>query len=276
MFEVIHTQMIVPNLYLLTVSAPFVAEQVRPGQFVIIRSAEDAERIPLSVADWDRDKGTLTIIFMEVGASTSRLTQLKAGDKIPTVVGPLGKPTEIKNFGKVLCIAGCYGIGSIFPVVKELLEKGNKIITIIEARSNFLLYWQERIKQYSANLISITRDGSYGHKGHVKNINEIINERGIKPDRIIVNGCSLLLYRTTQALSNLGVPIIVSLNPIMIDGTGMCGVCRVTVNGEMKFACVDGPEFDGRQIDWDEFFKRRTQYFNEEAYQSHHGTCKRT
>lgn len=275
MFDVIEKEMVVPNLHLLTVGAPEVAEQIQPGQFIIVRSDEDAERIPLSVADWDRGKGTLTTIFMEVGVSTGKLARLKSGDTIPTVVGPLGKPTEIENFGTAVCIAGCYGIGAILPIARALHEKQNRVITFMEARSSFLLYWQDRLKPFCSQLVSITRDGTAGYKGHIGRVGEILRENDIVPNRIFVNGCTFLLAKTSMELSHLNVPVIVSLNPIMIDGTGMCGVCRVTVDGKMKFACVDGPDFDGRLVDWEELLKRRKQYIDEEAFLAHHSSCGR-
>lgn len=275
MFKVIKKEMIVPNLYLLIVQASDIAEQIQPGQFVILRSHDDAERIPLSVADWNREDGTLTMIFMVVGDSTSRMASLNAEDFVPTVVGPLGKPTEIKKYGTAICIGGCYGIGSIFPVIRALHEKGNKVITILEARSNFLLYWEDKLKSYSEKVIIITRDGSSGYKGHTKRLSKILQENTIKPDQIFVNGCTFLLSKTSRELSLFKVPIIVSLNPIMIDGTGMCGVCRVTVDGSTKFACIDGPDFDGRVVDWEELLKRRKQYLNEEVVLVHHSGCGR-
>ncbi len=273
MFEVIEKEMIVPNLHLLTVRAPEIVEEIQPGQFVIVRSDDTAERIPLSVSDWNPPEGTLTIIFMEVGASTGKLASLKPGDSIPTVVGPLGRPTEIDKFGTVVCIGGCYGIGSIFPTIKALKKKGNKIVTILEARSRNLLYWEEKMAPLSKHLFCISRDGSTGHKGHVKNSVEILKQNKIIPDRIIANGCTFLIYKSSKDLADFNVPIIVSLNPIMIDGTGMCGVCRVTVDGKMRFACVDGPDFDGRLIDWEELLKRRKQYVNEEAFLVHNSGC---
>ncbi len=273
MFEVVERKMIVPNLHLLTVSAPDVAQQVQPGQFIIVRSDDQAERIPLSLADWDRKNGTLTTVFMEVGVSTGKLARLKAGDNIPTVVGPLGKPTQIDKFGTVVCIGGCYGNGSIYPLVRTLHEKGNKVITFLESRSNFLLYWQDKFEPYCEQLFTITRDGSAGYKGHIKNVKEILNEKTIKPDHIFVNGCTFLLYKTSTELAEFDVPVIVNLNPIMIDGTGMCGVCRVTVDGKMKFACVDGPDFDGRLVDWNELLQRRKQYMHEEAFLVHQPGC---
>lgn len=273
MFEVIEIKMIVPNLHLLTVRAPDIAEQIKPGQFVIVRSDEESERIPLSVADWDRKEGILTIIFMEVGTSTQKMASLKQGEYIPTVVGPLGKPSEIEKFGTVVCIGGCYGIGSIFPTIKALHEKGNNVISIMEARSLNLLYWKDKIKPFCSSLFTITRDGSDGDTGHIKHIVEILHENGIEPDRIIANGCTFMIYKASKDLSIFNVPIIVSLNPIMIDGTGMCGVCRVTVDGKMRFACVDGPDFDGRLVDWQELLTRRKQYVDEEAFLVHNSGC---
>jgi ferredoxin--NADP+ reductase len=273
MFDVIAREMIAPNLHLLTVAAPDIAEQIQPGNFVIVRSDDEAERIPLSVADWDREAGTVTTIFMVVGASTDRMSRLKAGDTVPTVVGPLGKPTAVENYGTAACVGGCYGIGSIFPLVRALREKGNRVVTIIEARSNFLLYWQDRLREFSDILFVITRDGSSGAKGHVSRSLEILQKPENKPGQVYVNGCTYLLAKTSRELDPLHVPIMVSLNPIMIDGTGMCGVCRVTVDGRVKFACVDGPDFDGRLVDWDELLKRRKQYMNEEAFLVHDSGC---
>jgi len=275
MFEIVDRKMIVPNLHLLVIHAPDVIEEIQPGQFVIVHAGEGAERIPLTAADWNHDDGTLTIVFMEVGTSTGILAMLKPGDKIPTVVGPLGVPLEIDQFGTVICIGGCYGMGSIFPVVRALKQKGNHVVTIMEGRSRYLLYWEEKLSQYSDKVIKITRDGSYGYKGHIRKGEDVIREIGIKPDRIIANGCTTLSYMTTQQYSHFNIPVIVSLNTIMIDGTGMCGVCRCTVEGKMKFACVDGPNFDGRFVDWDELAKRRKQYIGEEAFLVHHSGCGR-
>ena len=273
MFEVIRSEKLVPNLHEVTLRAPEIVETFKPGQFVIVRSGEDAERIPLSVADWDRDQGTLTVIFMVVGNSTARLAALHPGDTIPTVVGPLGKATEIDHFGTVVCVGGCYGLGTIYPIAKALHEKDNHVIAVLEARSSNLLYWQDKLEPYCRRLITITRDGTSGAKGHVKKSVEIIKQSGVKPDRVIANGCTYLVYRATKDYAQFDIPVIVSLNTIMIDGTGMCGVCRVTVDGKTKFACVDGPEFDGRLVDWEELFKRRKQYMDEEAFLVHHSGC---
>ena len=273
MFEVIRREKLVPNLHVLTLRAPEIVETFQPGQFIILRSHQGAERIPLSAADWDADSGTLTTVFMVVGASTERLASLQAGDTVPSVVGPLGRPSEIDKFGTVVCVGGCYGMGSIFPTIRALHEKGNDVVAVQEARSHNLLYWQDKIEPYCSRIITITRDGSTGRKGHVKNSVEAIKEAGIVPDRVIANGCSFLVYRAAKDFASFDIPIIVSLNTIMIDGTGMCGVCRVTVDGKMKFACVDGPDFDGRLVDWEELFKRRKQYMDEEAFLVHNSGC---
>jgi ferredoxin--NADP+ reductase len=265
MFKVISNPMIVPNIHLLTVEAPAVAAQIEPGQFVILRAEDDGERIPLSIADWDRDKGTLTFAIVNVGGTTDKLARLKAGTEIPTVVGPLGNATEIGEYGTVLCIGGCYGIGSIYPIARALKEKGNKVITIIESRSSYLLFWEDKYKTVCDKYINITRDGSKGLKGHVTRLPEIINGLSEPVGRIIINGCTFLMKQGSEISRPLGIKTIVSLNPIMIDGTGMCGVCRVSVASKTKFACVDGPDFDGHEVDWAELLQRRKTYIREEA-----------
>ena len=275
MFKVVNHQRMVPNIYLMEVEAPEVAEQVQPGQFVIVRCAEGGERIPLSVADWDRKAGTVTVVFMQVGVSTGRLARLKAGDSIPTFAGPLGKPTAIANQGQVVCVAGCYGIASMLPIVRALNEAGAEVTVVLEARAKFLLYWEDRMQALAKRVFTITRDGSAGQRGHVTSLPEMLRQAGITPSRVMVNGCTFLMSKTSRTLGGLGVPVTVSLNPIMIDGTGMCGVCRVSVAGQRKFACVDGPDFDGREVDWQEMLARRKQYLDEEAYLCHRASCSR-
>ena len=273
MFRVIASRMIVPNIHILTVEAPEVASQVKPGQFVILRATEEGERTPLSVSDWDAEAGTVTVILMNIGYTTDQLAGLEAGMSIPTVVGPLGNATEIEKYGTVLCLGGCYGIGSIFPIARALKEKGNKIITIIEARSSYLFYWEDRFKAISDKLFHITRDGSKGYRGHIERLPEIIKELGEPIDRIIINGCTFFMKRASDVSRPLGLSTWVSLNPIMIDGTGMCGVCRVTVGSSTKFACVDGPDFDGHQVNWDELLQRRKTYMTEEIVPLRSSRC---
>lgn len=265
MNRVIKREMIVPNMHLLVLEAPEIASKIKSGQFVILRGEEEGERIPLSVADWDSENGTISIIFMEVGASTGILASLKEGDIVPTCVGPLGNATEIGHFGTVMCIAGCYGIGSMYPVARELKEAGNEVITVVEARSSYLIYWLNKYVPLSTKVFTITRDGSLGMKGHIGRLTDIINGLPKPPDRIMVQGCTYLMAHTPELTKDLGIPTLVNLNPIMIDGTGMCGVCRVTVGSQVKFACVDGPEFNGHDVDWKEFLARRKAYLEEEV-----------
>ena len=273
MFKILDNHMIVPNLHLLTVEAPDVAAEAQPGQFVILRANEGGERIPLSISDWDRDKGTISIVFMNVGRTTSQLADLPVGVTVPTVVGPLGLPTEIDNFGTVLCVGGCYGIGSIYPIARALKAKGNKVVVLIEARSSYLFYWEDRLKSVSDRFFNVTRDGTKGQRGHVGRLPEIVNSLDQKVDRIIANGCTFMLKRVSDATRPLEIKTIVSLNPIMIDGTGMCGVCRVTVGGTTRFACVHGPDFDGHQIDWKELLQRRKTYMREEIIPLRSSRC---
>ena len=264
MYEVIQRRMIVPNLHEFTVQAPDIAATVQPGNFIILRPDEHGERIPLSVADWDRAAGTVTSIFMQVGGTTAKLARLKPGDRIPTCAGPLGNETKIANYGTVLCIAGCYGIGSVFPIVRALHAAGNTVYTLLEARSSFLLYWQDKLAAVSERVVVITRDGTAGYKGHISRLAEVLTLEKIEPHLIVVNGCTFLMRKASTVTRELAINTIVNMNPIMIDGTGMCGVCRLTVGGRVKFACVDGPDFDGHEVDWEEFVKRRQTYNPEE------------
>ena len=273
MVTIVERRMIVPNVHLLTVAAPEVAESARPGNFIILRPDEQGERIPLTIADWDTEAGTVTSIFVQVGASTAKLARLKAGDTIPSYAGPLGNETEIANFGTVLLIGGCYGLGSLYPDRPRPHGGGNKVYAMIEARSSYLLYWQERLAAVVERLIVVTRDGSRGYKGHVTRLSEILALEKISPDRVIAHGCTFQMMTVAKETKPLGIKTIVSMNPIMIDGTGMCGVCRLTVAGQTKFACVDGPEFDGHEVDWEEFFARREGYSAEENEPLHRSGC---
>jgi ferredoxin--NADP+ reductase len=271
--EVVERRMIVPNVHQLTVLAPEVAAAARPGNFVILRPDEQGERIPLTLADWDAEAGTVTSVFVQVGASTAKLARLKAGDTIPSYAGPLGNETEIGKFGTVLLIGGCYGLGSIYPIAVAMKAAGNRVYALIEARSSYLLYWEDRLAAAVDRLIVITRDGSRGYKGHVTRLPEILALEKIAPDRIIAHGCTFQMMKVAEQTRPLGIKTIVSMNPIMIDGTGMCGVCRLTVAGETKFACVDGPEFDAHEVDWQEFLARRESYNAEEVEPLHRSGC---
>ena len=262
---VVKCESLVPNLQLLTVRAPTIAQKVQPGQFVIIRADEYGERIPLTVADWDRDEGTVSCVFLQVGTSTYKLGHLKVGDTLPTFVGPLGKPLESDRWGSVLCAGGCYGIGSIFPVARALKQEGNRVVSLIEGRSQFLLYWLDRLEAVSDRVMIATHDGSLGEKDGFPGLVEELLASGEHLDRVIAIGCTFMMYEMAEATRPSGVKTIVSLNPIMIDGTGMCGACRVSVGNETKFACADGPDFDAHQVDWDLLLSRRKAYLGHET-----------
>jgi ferredoxin--NADP+ reductase len=263
-------KMIVPNVFEMTVESPYIASKVQPGQFVIIKSDDTAERIPFSVADWDAEKGTVTCVFLQVGFSTAKLARFKPGDTLEAFVGPLGQPTELGNFGHVVCAGGCYGIGAIHPIARALREMGNKVTCIIEARSSFLLYWEDKMRKACDKLVIATDDGSAPYKGDARDyIAEEMIAKGEHIDRIFAVGCTFMMYDMAQRTRESGIKTIVSLNPIMIDGTGMCGACRVVVGGEIKFACVDGPDFDAHQIDWDTVLARRKPYLRQEATSVH-------
>jgi ferredoxin--NADP+ reductase len=274
MYRIVERRMIVPNMHLFTVLAPAVAESVNPGNFIIVRPDETGERIPLSVADWDREAGTVTSVFMQVGGSTAKLARLKPGGGIPTFAGPLGQETEIGRFGTVLCIGGCYGIGSIYPVARALKQAGNTVHVLLEARSSYLLFWEDKFAKIADRVWILTRDGTKGQKGHLNRLPEMMQRAGLVPDRVIVNGCTFQMMRVSMITKPLGWKTIVNMNPIMIDGTGMCGVCRISVGGKTKFACVDGPDFDGHEVDWEEFLSRRKSYNPEEVDPLRRSSCR--
>ncbi|MBI9043829.1 MAG: sulfide/dihydroorotate dehydrogenase-like FAD/NAD-binding protein [Anaerolineaceae bacterium] len=266
MFRILESKPLAQNMHMLRIEAPHVAASILPGQFVILRAKNEGERIPLSAADWDSKQGTLTVVFMVIGDTTRIMAALQSGDCIPTVVGPLGNPISIQNFGTVMCVGGCYGIGSLYPIMRALKQAENRIVMVIEARSAHLYFWESKLNSMADELHFITRDGSRGYRGHVKDqLPTIIKNQSGKIDRMIINGCNYVMKRACRVSKDLGIKTLVSLNTIMIDGTGMCGVCRLTVGGEMKFACVDGPYFDGHLVDWNELALRRRMYLREEA-----------
>jgi len=263
-YEILLKQDLVPSIHLLKIAAPNVAKKAQPGQFVVIRIDERGERIPLTIADWDREEGSVTIVFMEVGTTTHRLAWLEAGDSIADFIGPLGLPSHIEKFGTVVCVAGGFAVATIVPIARALKVKGNKVISIMGARSQNLLFWEDELGSVSDQLIVTTDDGSYARKGVVTEPLKELLEGGEKIDRVIAIGPSIMMKFCAKTTEPFGVKTIVSLNPIMVDGTGMCGCCRVSVGGVTKFVCVDGPEFDGHQVDWDLLFARQRIYLDEE------------
>ncbi len=264
MYEILSKQDLVPNIHLMEVLAPAVAKKARPGQFVIITIDERGERIPLTIADWDRKGGSITIVFMEVGTTTQRLALLSEGDSIANLVGPLGSPTHIDKVGTVVCVGGCYGIAAMMPIARAMKEAGNRVISAIEARSKYLLFWEEELRGVSDQLIMTTGDGSYAPQAWVPDQIKRIIDGGEEIDLLVALGCTYMMKLCSEATRPFGIKTVVHLNSIMVDGTGMCGSCRVSVGGETRFACVDGPEFDGHQVDWDLLLSRQRGYQAEE------------
>jgi len=264
MYKILLRQDLVPNIHLFKIEAPEVAKKARPGQFIVIRIDEKGERIPLTVADWDEKEGSVTVVCMEVGTTTRRLATLGTGEAIADFVGPLGVPTHIEKFGTVVCVAGGFAVAVVMPIARALKQAGNKVISILGARSKDLIFWEEELRRVSDELIVTTDDGSYARKGLVTEpLKELLEGDG-KVDRVIAIGPSIMMKFCAKTTEPFGVKTIVSLNPIMVDGTGMCGCCRVSVGGVTKFACVDGPDFDGHQVDWDLLFARQKTYLDEE------------
>lgn len=263
MTKILRRERLVPNIHLLEVSAPEIAQKCQAGQFVMLMVDEFGERIPLTIADWDREKGSVTSVFMVVGTSTQKLSLLDAGDEVPVYVGPLGKPAEIEKFGTVLCAGGCYGIGAVYPVARAMKEAGNKVITLLDAKANYLIYWEDKLKAVSDQFFVSSRDSYFDCKDYIpKVLDKLVKETKI--NRVFSVGCTYLMYTCSEATRPLGIKTIVSLNPIMVDGTGMCGACRLTEGGKTRFGCVDGPDFDGHLVDWQELFSRRKSYFEDE------------
>jgi NAD(P)H-flavin reductase len=264
LYKILQKQDLVPGIHLFKVEASAVAKKAQAGQFVVVRIDEKGERIPLTIADWDEKEGSITIVFMEVGTTTARLALLKEGDAIADFVGPLGVPAHIEKFGTVVCVAGGVGTAVVAPIARAIKQAGNRIISILGARSQDLLFWEDRLGGVSERLIVTTDDGSYGRKGVVTEPLKELLESGEKVDRVIAIGPAIMMKFCSKTTEPFGIKTIVSLNPIMVDGTGMCGCCRVSVGGETKFACVDGPDFDGHQVDWDLLFARQRIYLDEE------------
>ncbi len=245
------------------IEAPRISQKAKPGQFVILQADETGERIPLTMADTNPEKGTITIIYMVVGASTTKFKELKVGDEFYALIGPLGSPTHIKNFGKVVCVGGGTGIAVLHPITKALKEAGNDVTTILGSRSYDLLIMEEMMTAASTRLHICTDDGSMGHHGFVTDVlKETLEKDDI--DLVVAIGPIPMMKFCSLITKDKNVKTIVSLNPIMVDGTGMCGCCRVSIGNDTKFACVDGPEFDGHKVDFDELGKRLASYLEDE------------
>ncbi len=252
-----------PDVFYYKIEAPLIAKKARPGQFVIIRLNENGERIPLSLADINPEQGTVSLIVMAVGKTTAEMSTLRSGDEILDVCGPLGQPTHIEKVGRVILIGGGFGAAPLYPIARAFKDAGNEVITLLGARSKDLLIYEAEMRQVSDKVLITTDDGSKGIMGVVTAaLRQEIEEKGA--DLVLAVGPAVMMKFVCETTEPFGVKTIVSLNPIMIDGTGMCGGCRVSVGGETKFACTDGPEFDGHMVDWDILMNRQGMYLNEE------------
>ncbi len=266
MFEIVSKRILAENVVEMVISAPRVAKAHRAGQFLILMNYEHSERIPLTIADSDKTNGTVTIVFLVVGFSTRELAErFGVGDKIYSVVGPLGTPTHIEKFGKVVVIGGGLGVAPIYPICKKLKEVGNEVISIIGFRTKELMFWKEKIESVSTKTLVTTDDGSSGIKGFVTHALSKLYEDGEKIDRVIAIGPPIMMKNVAKMTEPWNIPTWVSLNTIMVDGTGMCGGCRLEIGGETKFVCVDGPDFDGHKVNWEEMEIRMKVYKEEEA-----------
>ncbi|UCD96663.1 MAG: sulfide/dihydroorotate dehydrogenase-like FAD/NAD-binding protein [Candidatus Bathyarchaeota archaeon] len=253
-----------PRIKLLEIDAPKIAVKAKAGQFVIMRIDEKGERFPLTLADWDPKNGMITIVFLEVGVSTIKLGAIEAGENVRDILGPLGNPSDIKHLGSVAVVCGGVGTAAAYPIAKALKKAGNQVVSIIGAKTEELLILEDEMRSSSDELYISTDDGSKGHKGFVSEVLETLIETGYRFDLVYAIGPPLMMKATVNVTKHHSIKTIVSLNPIMVDGMGMCGACRVTVDGRTKFACLDGPEFDGNLVDFDELIKRLRAYLPEE------------
>ena len=262
-YKILSKRELCPNQYEITVHAPFVVRNAKPGQFIIFRVEENGERVPLTIADVDKTTGALTLVFMAVGYSTKKLAELNVGDELVDIVGPLGQPTHIKKYGTVVCLAGGYGAAPCYLIAKAFKDAGNKVYMIMGARTKELIFWQEKMQNACNELFITTDDGTLGEKGFVTQVLEKIMDRETV-DYAIAVGPMPMMRAVANLTKTKNIYTEASMNPIMVDGTGMCGACRVTVGGETKFACVDGPDFNAHEIDFDEVINRTRIYKDQE------------
>lgn len=266
-YKILAKRELCPNQYELVIDAPYVVRNAQAGQFVIFRVEENGERVPLTIADVDKENGSLTIVFMAVGYSTKKLAELNIGDELVDLVGPLGQPTHIKNYGTVVCVAGGYGAAPCYLIAKAFKDAGNKVYMIMGARTKELIFWENKMKDACTELFITTDDGTLGEKGFVTQVlDRIIKAETV--DYTIAVGPMPMMRAVAELTRDKNIYTEASMNPIMVDGTGMCGACRVTVGGEVKFACVDGPDFDAHKIDFDEVINRTKIYKDEERKRS--------
>ena len=274
MFKILKKEELSPNVYAMEIDAPRVAKKAEPGQFIVLRVNEEGERIPLTIANFDRETGRILIVFQVIGASTMELAALNEGDSVLDFVGPLGRPSEIgKLDGTMVVVGGGIGVAPTFPIARAMKEAGNKVIAIMGAKTKDILVMEDEMKEVTDEIVVTTDDGSRGIKGFVTNAVQALVDRGEKIAQITAIGPVIMMKSVADATRDLGIKTVVSLNPIMVDGTGMCGGCRVTVGDETKFACVDGPEFDGHLVDFKGLMSRQRMYRDMEAEEKDH-VCK--
>ncbi len=259
MYKIIDKEYFSEHVVKLEVEAPEIARSRRPGHFVIVRCGEGGERIPLTIASADLDRGSVTLVVQEIGVSTRKICALNVGDELTDVVGPLGQATHVEKVGTVVCCGGGVGVAPLLPIIKAMKEAGNKVITILAARTAELVILREQVESFSDELIIMTDDGSLGRKGLVTNgLEEVIKREPV--NEVVAIGPAVMMKFVAKLTKEYDIPTIVSLNTIMVDGTGMCGACRVTVDGKTRFVCIDGPEFDGHKVDFDEMIMRLRSY----------------
>jgi NAD(P)H-flavin reductase len=268
MNKIVSKEFLSPNVVKFEVEAPLIAKARKAGHFVIVRVGEKGERIPLTIADANTEKGTITLIVQKIGLSTSKLCELNEGDCITDLVGPLGKATHIDNFGTVVCACGGVGTAPMLPIAEAMKKAGNHVITVLAARTKELVILEEQMRKFSDEVIIMTDDGSYGNKGLVTDGVEMVIKRQ-KVDLCVTIGPAIMMKFVSELTKRYNIPTIASLNTIMVDGTGMCGACRISVGGKTKFVCVDGPEFDAHQVDFDEMLIRLNGYKDIEREQLH-------
>lgn len=274
LFKIVKKQVLNPAVKLMEIEAPYVARKAEPGQFIILRTDEEGERIPLTIADFNRENGTVTIIFQEVGKTTRKLGSMKEGEALLDFVGPLGTPTHLDGNKRVAVIGGGLGAAIAYPQAKKLHGLGAEVDTIVGFRNKDLIILEDEMREVSSSLYVVTDDGSNGRKGFVTDELKKLIEEGAKFDLVIAIGPLVMMKAVSNLTRGYGIKTVVSLNPVMIDGTGMCGGCRVTVGGKTKFACIDGPDFDGHEVDFDEAMRRQSIFKREERQSLEDHICR--
>ena len=272
MYRIVRKEALKPTVILYEIEAPMVAKKAEPGQFIILRVDENGERIPITIHDYDREKGTVTIIVQTVGATTEKLSHKQQGEFIQDFVGPLGRPTETEGKKKVCVVGGGVGCAIAYPVLKKFHDCGAEVHAVVGFKNKDVVILEDKFKSASDVMKLVTDDGSYGEKGLVTDALKQLIEEGNQYDEIFAIGPAIMMKFVSKTTEPYGIPTTVSMSPILVDGTGMCGGCRLTVGGETKFACVDGPDFDGHKVDWDESLKRGKMYFDWERHK-HEEVC---